>query len=99
MNCRLRAGVAARWSVKDVPERFVKDVMELDTFSAALRSLKNVGFSLGVKGPDEYTNFAIALVVVFNRSLFLLSIWIFWQFRRFWQFPPDVPISYQRSSA
>jgi hypothetical protein len=32
--------VAARWSVKDVPERFVKDVMGLDTFRAAKSSPK-----------------------------------------------------------
>jgi hypothetical protein len=33
---------AAR-SVKDVPERFVKDVMELDTFSAALEEATMTG--------------------------------------------------------
>jgi hypothetical protein len=35
---------AAR-SVKDVPERFVKDVMELDTFEGRVRDAMSVGFS------------------------------------------------------
>jgi hypothetical protein len=38
---------ACGWSVKDVPERFVKDVMELDTFSAAYTAERNLGFSPG----------------------------------------------------